>query len=426
MNKRILVIIAILLSIGFMPFLKCGPAAAELTLDERMTRAMEKEVSLTGQIYNPHDVGMLLYARPSLSGGVLRSVLNGTTVTVISDQISEQGYRWILVQTEDGSKGWVFATGVIDSQGDLVVPAEGLPEGRTVDYNAYLFPWESADIGAEVREAGELRFYFMSSAGFRVEHAPNEPEKWGDSCLVVFPTGEVMLIDTGRSEYAPILIRNLEKLGVKKIDYLLISHPHYDHAGGVYATDGIPDHFQIGVMLYGGTYNEGFDDPYILEKIMDDHGFPRQVISEGWTMDIGGVHLQVISPPSDEVGTVYKGKQTEQINNSSVLLRMDYRRFSALFTGDIYKSKEEILVRDKAKLLDVDLLKIPHHGQSTSSTKAFAEAVTPRLAVATGGVVMKDAQYEAYTQTGSKVLYDLRDGYIYVWTTGEAMGWGQG
>lgn len=424
MKKRIIIIIAILLSIRLLTFFKCSPVSAELSLDERMKRAMEKEVSLPGQIYNPKDVGMLLYAKPSLSGGILRSVQNGTSVTVISDQIYEQGYRWILVETEDRAKGWVFATGVIDAQGDLVVPADGMPEDRKVDYNAYLFPWKSADIGAEVRDAGELRFYFMSSAGFRVEHAPNEPEKWGDSCLVVFPTGEVMLIDTGRSEYAPILIRNLEKLGVKKIDYLLISHPHYDHAGGVYAPDGLPDHFPIGVMLYNGTYNENFDDPYKLEKIMDSHGFPRQVITEGWTMDIGDVHLQVISPSSDVVGTVYN--QTEKINNASILLRMDYRKFSALFTGDIYKSYEKILVQEKADLLNVDLLKIPHHGQSTSSSKAFVEAVTPMLAIATGGVIMKDAQYETYTQAGAKVLYDLQDGYIYVWTTGKEMGWNQG
>jgi len=139
-------------------------------------------------------------------------------------------------------------------------------------------------------------------------------------------------------------------------------------------------------------------------------------------MDIGDVHLRVISPSSDVIGTVYNN--TEKINNASILLRMDFRNFSALFTGDIYKAQEKKLVQEKADLLDVDLLKVPHHGQSTSSTKAFADAVMPKLAVATGGVNFKDTQYNNYVQTGAKVLYDLRDGYIRVLTTGDAMGWG--
>ncbi len=412
------------MNIWLMPFIHCCPAAAEESLTERMERAMKKEVSLEGEIYNPKDVGMLLYSKPSLSSGIVMAVMNGTRVTVISDQISEQGYRWILVRTEEGAKGWVFATGVVDQGGDLVVPAEGKAEVKQVDYDKFVFPWKSADVGAEARETGELRFYFMSSAGFRVESGPNEQEKWGDSCLVVFPTGEVMLIDTGRTEYAPILIRNLQRLGIQKIDYLLISHPHYDHAGGVYAPDGIPDHFRIGMMLYSGSYNAGLtDDPYVLERIMDEHGYPRQTVTDGWTLDIGEVHLRVISPSINVVGNVYRA--TEEINNDSVVLRMDYRNFSALFTGDIYKSYEEVLVREKADLLDVDLLKIPHHGQSTSSTSAFAQAVTPMLAVATGGRSMKDTQYKRYTDTGAIVRFDLVDGYIRVWTDGVVMSWDQ-
>ncbi len=420
MNKKIFIIIAILLSIHLIPVFKC--TAADLSLDERISRALEKPFSMTGFISNPKDVGMLMYAKPSLSGGIKMAVMNGAPVTVISDQIKEDGYRWILIKTQEGAEGWVFATGVIDSEGDLLVPAEGMAEVREVDYDKYVIPWKSNDIGAEARDTGQLRFYFMSSAGFRVERAPDEPEKWGDSCLVVFPTGEVMLIDSGIMEYAPILVRNLEQLGVKKIDYLLISHPHSDHAGGIYAPDGIPEHFEIGMMFYNGTYNAKFTDPYILEKIMDDHGFPRKIITEGWTMDIGDVHLRVISPSPDVIGTVYNN--TEKINNASILLRMDFRNFSALFTGDIYKAQEKKLIQEKSDLLDVDLLKVPHHGQSTSSTKAFADAVMPKLAVATGGVNFKNTQYNNYVQTGAKVLYDLRDGYIRVLTTGDAMGWG--
>ena len=251
----------------------------------------------------------------------------------------------------------------------------------------------------------------------------DEPEKWGDSCLVVFPTGEVMLIDAGMPDFGRILMRNLERLGVKKIDYLLISHQHDDHAGSFYVPGGIPEHFEIGMMFYNGTYNAGWPDPHLLENICDQYGIPREVVSEGWTMDIGDVHLRVLSPSPESVGTAYN--KTELINNASILLRFDYGDFSALFTGDIYQRQEDVLVREKAELLDVDLLKIPHHGEPTSSSRAFAEAVSPKLAVATGRLFVQDYQYKTYTRTGAKVRFDLLDGYIRVRSDGTSMEWDQ-
>ena len=294
---------------------------------------------------------------------------------------------------------------------------------RADEFDPYVWPWESADIGAEAREAGELRFYFMSSEGYRMLSTDDEPEKWGDCCLVVFPTGEIMLIDAAMPDYAPILIRNLERLGVKKIDYLVLSHQHSDHVGGIYVPGGVPEHFEIGVAYYNGTYNAKWSDPFLLEKALDAYGIPREVISEGWTKDIGDVHLRVISPSPDIVGTYLD--TTDKINNASILLRMDYGDFSALFVGDIYQSLENKLVKDKAELLDVDLLKMPHHGEQTSNTRDFAKAVSPKLAVATGRIFVQDYLYKSYTKTGAKVRFDMLDGYIRVWTDGVTMEWDQ-
>ena len=140
-------------------------------------------------------------------------------------------------------------------------------------------------------------------------------------------------------------------------------------------------------------------------------------------MDIGDVHLRVISPSPDIVGTYLD--TTDKINNASILLRMDYGDFSALFVGDIYQSLENKLVKDKAELLDVDLLKMPHHGEQTSNTRDFAKAVSPKLAVATGRIFVQDYLYKSYTKTGAKVRFDMLDGYIRVWTDGVTMEWDQ-
>ena len=289
------------------------------------------------------------------------------------------------------------------------------------EYDPYLSPWESASISDEAREAGNLQFFFMAGEGLNMVDTTDDPEKWGDSCLIVFPTGELMLMDAGMPDYVPVLIRNLERLGVTRIDYLMISHPHDDHAGGVYTPGGIPEHFEIGKAFYNGAYNAHWSDPHRVESVLAAHNVPLEAVSEGWTLDIGEVHLQVISPAAETVGQYLN--TTPDINNSSIVLRMDYRDFSALFTGDIYKLKEAELVREKAELLDVDLLKMPHHGNGTSNSKEFAKAVRPELAVATGRLVIQDFNYYVYTMTGSKVLFDYCDGYIHVSTDGETMEW---
>ena len=73
--------------------------------------------------------------------------------------------------------------------------------------------------------------------------------------------------------------------------------------------------------------------------------------------------------------------------------------------------------------LDTDLLKIPHHGAMSSSSEVFANAVTPKVAVATGYQAMAAQLYARYTATGSKVYLDFCDGYVHVTSDGKALTW---
>ena len=304
----------------------------------------------------------------------------------------------------------------------LTVSPGALAEDTSLE--PYLIPWEFDSVSEMAAVDGKLHFFFMAGEGYVVSpgSSTEDPEKWGDSCLVAFPNGQLMLIDAGMPKYAPILIENLHRLGVEKLDYLLISHPHDDHAGSVYTTNGLPDHIGISQAFYNGAYNGDWSDPKLLEKVFEGHGIPYQAISEGFTLDIGDVHLQVISPSPDIVGETFD--TTPDINNSSIVLRMDYRDFSALFTGDIYNVKERELTKNKADLLDVDLLKMPHHGNGqTSNGKDFALAISPALVVATGRMPIESMTYYYYTKQGAKVLFDYCDGYIHAVTDGEGLTW---
>lgn len=287
-------------------------------------------------------------------------------------------------------------------------PAVAVPE----ELKEYVIPWQR-DVIAEAKESGTMQFYFMASMGMDVgaEGSTEDSQKWGDSCLVVFPDGTTMLIDGGMPKYAPVLMINLKKLGVEKLDYVMVSHQHNDHQGGL-VFDGVMAQMEVGKVYYNGTLNEESTDPQRLEKFLKEHKIEGEILNAGDKLTIGGVSLEVLWPDESENGVLYDN--ATDLNNRSLVVRFDHGEFSALFVGDLYKEGEENVIARNGDKLDVDLLKIPHHGHKTSSSKEFGAATTPQIAVATGYVGMPNLQYYAYVQQGTRVMMDYMDGYIHV------------
>lgn len=290
----------------------------------------------------------------------------------------------------------------------------------TAKIPAELLAYEQYSTPYQLKNDGNLHFYFMASMGMKMTNTDGDAQKWGDSCLILLPDGETVLVDAGMADYAPLLALNLMKMGVSRIDYIIITHPHNDHAAGIYNREKtILQYFEVGKCYYNGAYNNSWSNIHQLEDILDDYGVPREVLKEGDELELGGVSFRILNPPADVAGAVYT--LTPDVNNSSIVFRMDYGDFSALFTGDIYAAKEWDLVERFPELLDVDLLKVPHHGHNTSSTREFGAAVTPKLAVATSHVAMDLNSYMSYTRTGSQVLMDFCDGYVHVWSDGTGL-----
>ena len=289
------------------------------------------------------------------------------------------------------------------------------------EYTPYVSPWKT-DVVSQAKENGTLNFWFMASEGFNVASSSEAADKWGDCFLIVFPDGQTMLVDSGFATMAPIITRTLKNYGITRIDYLVLTHPHSDHAGSVAfvknKSDSILEYFEVGKCWYNGSYNADWSDPKIFENLMDSRGIPRQVLKEGDELDIAGVHLTVINPPEGTEGTTFT--LTQELNNSSLTIRMDYGEFSALLTGDLYESREIELVKKYGDFLDVDLLKIPHHGHQTSTSEQFVNATTPEVAVGIGHVLLGTNKYANLLKAGAKaVLMDIADGYIHVWSDGK-------
>ena len=117
---------------------------------------------------------------------------------------------------------------------ETTVPTETTaPVVEEIDYTPYMCPWTAEDLAA-ARSDGKMHYFFMAAEGLHISMNQQNVDKWGDSTLVVFPDGKLMLVDTGPSAYGPVLLRNLQQMGVEHLDYILISHPHSDHQNGAF------------------------------------------------------------------------------------------------------------------------------------------------------------------------------------------------
>ncbi len=186
----------------------------------------------------------------------------------------------------------------------------------------------------------------------------------GDAIYVRTPTGEDVIIDGGdsRSELSAFL----DALGETAIDVVFASHAHADHIGGL---PRVVLESQVGsVWTNGQTYTTNvYRD---LEAAITSSGAAKQVGTPGVTFTVGGVLFTVLAP--ERIGS--------NINDNSLVVRMDCEESSFLFTGDAETSSENEMIL-LGRNLDVDVLKLGHHGSRTSTSMQLILASSPRLAI---------------------------------------------
>jgi competence protein ComEC len=202
----------------------------------------------------------------------------------------------------------------------------------------------------------------------------------GDSAIVEFPDKKVLLIDggtsdpdTGRMVIAPYLWSK----GIRKIDFIALTHPHPDHYGGLIY---IMDNFKVGeIWLNGRILPEAKE---FFQKIQEKRIFQR-VLRRGDVFEAGEYKIYIFHPYDEFFADSPRGEFSVQ-NNDSLVLKIESKNGSILFTGDIEKEAEEDLIH-LGKWLKSDIIKVPHHGGRTSSSKKFLEMVNPKIAVISVG-----------------------------------------
>ncbi|HPQ41378.1 MAG TPA: ComEC/Rec2 family competence protein [bacterium] len=204
----------------------------------------------------------------------------------------------------------------------------------------------------------------------------------GDSSFIRMPNGRTILVDAGPSKgmYSTYdageqaVIPFLQQKGIARIDTLMMTHPHADHYGGMQAL--LNSGIEIGEFLDPGMDHPTQSYRTLLETV-GRLGIPFREIRApntlNWDSD---VLVQVIWPE--------EGFSADNPNNASIVFRLVYGDVVYLFAGDAEAVVEGVL-NAYGPGLRTTVLKVPHHGSDTSSTRSFMEYVIPRLAVISVG-----------------------------------------
>ncbi len=192
----------------------------------------------------------------------------------------------------------------------------------------------------------------------------------GDSTLIE-KNGHFMLIDAGERDQSETVVSYLEKQGVKTLDYVIGTHPHSDHIGGLEAVIR-----KFGVQKVFLPEKEHTTKVY--ERLLDaiaDKDLKITVPKPGDTYSLGDASFQIIAPMRD---------YGDNLNNWSIGLRLVYGENSFVLCGDAEKAAEEDMEASGFPL-KADVLKLSHHGSSTSSFPDFMNMADPEYAVISCG-----------------------------------------
>jgi competence protein ComEC len=196
------------------------------------------------------------------------------------------------------------------------------------------------------------------------------------SVLVVGPTGETMLYDTGHyQDDGEHVLQYLQAHNISRIDHLVVSHNDADHIGGnaaiieYYETeaDGIGAVYDPGIAASTQTYSGYLD-------AIEQHDVTLYETREGDSIQFQSVDVGVFGPPEPYL-------ESEERNENSIVLKLSFGETSFLLTGDAEDDQEAYLVEEYGERLNATVLKAGHHGSSSSTSGGLLDAVQPQVVV---------------------------------------------
>jgi competence protein ComEC len=226
--------------------------------------------------------------------------------------------------------------------------------------------------------------------------------------------------DVGERVVAPFLWYQ----GLRRVDYVVATHPHPDHAKGL---GYILKDFRVRQFWDNGAQPPAPWYDQLRQRAMAQHVYRNIVLNGPAAATIDGVTLELLHPPPTFHPHMQGRRSGENAgeNNCSLVVKLTYGTISFLFTGDIEQEAERSLLQS-GQNLRATILKVPHHGSLTSSSAPFLRAIDPKVAVFS---VQRDNRFghphplvvDRYTALGTQVLRTDAHGAITIRTDGQSL-----
>jgi len=229
----------------------------------------------------------------------------------------------------------------------------------------------------------------------------------GDAALIQSPRHHQMLIDGGPSEKK--ILECLEKnmpFWDRKIEFVVLSHPHSDHLSGLIA---VLNHYNVGQIISTDVKVDSSLFQEWQDLIKKKH-LPLEFAANLAALDLGGGAIASIIYPQENFGE----QKIDNLNNTSLVLRLEYKGVSCLFPGDAEKEEQEkILTLSPLPPLHSIIYKVPHHGSKNALEENFLETVAPQIAIISVGKENK------YGLPKEELLSALKNRHIQIKRTDE-------
>ncbi len=195
-----------------------------------------------------------------------------------------------------------------------------------------------------------------------------------DSTLIETKNGKFVLIDAATGDAEEKLLKYLDDRNVSEIEYVVFTHPHEDHIG---SGDAVLENYKVKNVLMTDKSTNTACFERLLDAVADSKEKNKTNVvkaQNGYSFSVEDLNFLVVSD----------GSKYDDLNDSSICIRLECGQSSFLFTGDAEKDVEEDMLLSDFKL-ESDIFKCAHHGSSTSNTEEFLDKVNPKVVVISCG-----------------------------------------